>query len=156
MSEARIQRIRQVEKITDHQATVGQEAVAACQRQLDEQRARLTQLTDYLAEYAAGIGFAAGGRSQVFALQNYRAFMGKIEQTIAHQHQVVAQLEQDLAARQQEWAALRSQHRSVEKLRGRVEQTHHQGQERLAQRENDAHALTRYRSPLDPRHDHSG
>ena len=77
MSEARIQRIRQVEKITEHQATVGQEAVASCQKQLDEQRARLTQLTDYLAEYAAGIGFAAGGRSQVFALQNYRAFMGK-------------------------------------------------------------------------------
>ena len=150
MSQARIERIRQVEKITDQRATLGHEAVVACQQQLDDQRARLAQLTDYLAEYAAGIGFAPGGRSQVFALQNYRAFMGKIEQTIAHQQQVVAQLERDLAARQQEWAALRSQHRSVEKLRGRVEQTHHQGQERLDQRENDAHAQTRYRSPLAP------
>ncbi|WP_407276197.1 flagellar export protein FliJ [Halothiobacillus sp. DCM-1] len=149
MSQARIARIRQVEKITDQRATLGQEAVAACQRQLDEQRARLTQLTDYLAEYAAGIGFAPGGRSQVFALQNYRAFMEKIEQTIAHQQQVVSQLEGELVARQQEWREWRSQHRSVEKLRGRVEQHDQRDQERRAQQENDAHALAHYRNPLD-------
>ncbi len=150
MSQARIERIRQVEKITDQRATLGHEAVVACQQQLDDQRARLAQLTDYLAEYAAGIGFAPGGRSQVFALQNYRAFMGKIEQTIAQQQQVVAQLEQTLAARQQEWAALRSQHRSVEKLRGRVTQQNQHDQERRAQQENDAHALSHYRNPLAP------
>lgn len=150
MSDARIERIRRVEKITDQRAALGQEVVTACQQRLDDQRARLTQLTEYLAEYAAGIGFAPGGRSQVFALQNYRAFMGKIEQTIAHQQQVVTQLEVELAARQQEWAELRSQHRSVEKLRGRVEHHQQQGQERRAQQENDAHALTRYRSPLEP------
>ena len=149
MSQARIERIRQVEKITDQRATLGHEAVVACQQQLDDQRARLAQLTDYLAEYAAGIGFAPGGRSQVFALQNYRAFMGKIEQTIAHQQQVVAQLERDLAARQQEWAALRSQHRSVEKLRGRFENERDRMQNKQEQAANDAHAAQHRHNPLD-------
>ncbi len=78
MNQQRIERVKAVEKITERSANIAKESQLHCQQRLDEQQARLQQLTDYLQEYAAGIGFAAGGKSKAFALQNYRAFMGRI------------------------------------------------------------------------------
>ncbi|OYY54447.1 MAG: hypothetical protein B7Y53_06105 [Halothiobacillus sp. 28-55-5] len=98
MNQSRINRVKGVEKITENGAMLAKESVQNCQQRLDEQQARLVQLSDYLQEYAAGLGFATGGSSQAFALQNYRAFMGKIEQTIAHQKTVVAQIQAELIA----------------------------------------------------------
>lgn len=121
MNQQRINRIKGVEKVTEQGATLAKESVTQCQKKLEEQLERLNQLTQYFDEYAAGIGFATGGRAQVFALQNYRAFMEKIEQTIAHQKTVCGQLESELIAHQRTAAEANSQHRSVEKLRGRFE-----------------------------------
>ena len=101
MNQKRIDRVKGVEKITERGANIAKDALLQCQRRLDEQQARLQQLTEYLQEYAAGIGFAPGGEAKAFALQNYRAFMSKIEQTIDHQKGVVAQAEAELLAYKQ-------------------------------------------------------
>jgi flagellar FliJ protein len=148
MNQPRINRVKGVEKITEHGAMLAKESVQNCQHRLDEQQARLVQLSDYLQEYAAGLGFATGGSSQAFALQNYRAFMGKIEQTIAHQKTVVAQIEAELIACQSAAAEANSQHRSVEKLRGRFEAAHLRAQDKQDQNVNDAHAAQRQANPL--------
>lgn len=148
MNQQRINRVKGVEKITEHGAALAKEAVMQCQKNLDEQQARLQQLTQYFDEYAAGIGFAAGGRAQAFALQNYRAFMERIEQTIAHQKSVCAQLETELATHQRAAAEANSQHRSVEKLRGRFETERDRLNDKLEQRTNDAHAAQHHRGPL--------
>jgi len=149
VNQKRIERVKGVEKITERGANIAKESLLQCQQRLDEQQARLQQLTDYLQEYAAGIGFASGGEAKAFALQNYRAFMGKIEQTIDHQKGVVAQLEVDLLACQQAAAAASSQHRSVEKLRGRFETERNRMQHRQEQAANDAHAARHRHNPLD-------
>lgn len=148
MNQARINRIKGVEKITEHGAALAKEAVQRCQNELAQQQERLQQLVQYFDEYAAGIGFATGGRAQAFALQNYRAFMERIEQTIAHQKTVCAQLEAELAAHRQAAAEANSQHRSVEKLRGRFETARDHQNDKLEQRTNDAHAAQHHRGPL--------
>jgi flagellar FliJ protein len=148
MNQSRINRVKGVEKITENGAMLAKESVLMCQQRLDEQQARLVQLSDYLQEYAAGLGFATGGSSQAFALQNYRAFMGKIEQTIAHQKTVVAQIQAELIACQNAAAEANSQHRSVEKLRGRFEAERNRDQDKQEQIINDAHALMRQHNPL--------
>lgn len=140
MNQQRIERVKGVEKITGHGASLAKEAMLQCQQRLDEQQARLQQLTEYLQEYAAGIGFASGGQAKAFALQNYRAFMGRIEQTVAHQQEIVTQLEVELANHQQAVADANSQHRSVEKLRGRFEQERSRVDNKQEQAANDAHA----------------
>jgi flagellar FliJ protein len=148
MNQSRINRVKGVEKITENSAMLAKESVLMCQQRLDEQQARLAQLSGYLAEYAAGLGFATGGSSQAFALQNYRAFMGKIEQTIAHQKNVVAQIQAELIACQNAAAEANSQHRSVEKLRGRFEAERDRAQDKHEQSVNDAHAAQRQHNPL--------
>ncbi|MHB1228795.1 MAG: flagellar export protein FliJ [Halothiobacillus sp.] len=148
MNQQRIDRVKGVEKITEHGAALAKDAVVHCQQRLDEQHARLQQLSDYLQEYAAGLGFAAGGSSQAFALQNYRAFMGKIEQTIEHQKTVVAQIEAELSACQNTAAEANSQHRSVGKLRGRFEVERNRIQGKQEQGVNDAHAAQLRQNPL--------
>jgi flagellar FliJ protein len=148
MNQSRINRVKGVEKITENGAMLAKESVLMCQQRLDEQQARLVQLSDYLQEYAAGLGFATGGSSQAFALQNYRAFMGKIEQTIAHQKTVVAQIQAELIACQNAAAEANSQHRSVEKLRGRFEAERNRDQDKQEQIINDTHALMRQHNPL--------
>lgn len=148
MNQKRIDRVKGVEQITERSATIAREALLQCQQRLDEQQARLTQLTDYLQEYAAGIGFATGGQAKAFALQNYRAFMGKIEQTIDHQKGVVARLEAELEACRKAAAEASSQHRSVEKLRGRFEKERDRVQNKQEQAVNDAHAALHHRDHL--------
>lgn len=148
MNQERINRVKGVEKITEHGATLAKETVLRCQKDLEEQQARLLQLTQYFDEYAAGIGFATGGRAQAFALQNYRSFMARIEQTIAHQKNVCVQLEAELATHQRAAAEANSQHRSVEKLRGRFETERDRLSDKLEQRTNDAHAAHHHRDPL--------
>ncbi|MGC8697832.1 MAG: flagellar export protein FliJ [Halothiobacillus sp.] len=148
MNQSRINRVKGVEKIIENGAILAKESVLMCQQRLDEQQARLVQLSDYLQEYAAGLGFATGGTSQAFALQNYRAFMGKIEQTIVHQKTVVAQIQAELIACQHAAAEANSQHRSVEKLRGRFEAERNRAQDKQEQSVNDAHAALRQHNPL--------
>lgn len=149
MNQKRIDRVKGVEKITERGANIAKDALLQCQRRLDEQQARLQQLTEYLQEYAAGIGFAPGGEAKAFALQNYRAFMSKIEQTIDHQKGVVAQAEAELLAYKQAAAEASSQHRSVEKLRGRFENERDRMQNKQEQAANDAHAAQHRHNPLD-------
>jgi flagellar FliJ protein len=149
VNQQRIERVKGVEKITERGANIAKESLLQCQRRLDEQQARLQQLTDYLQEYAAGIGFASGGQAKAFALQNYRAFMARIEQTIAHQKEVVAQVEAELLACKQAAAEASSQHRSVEKLRGRFENERNRMQNKQEQAVNDAHAAQHRHNPLD-------
>lgn len=149
MNQQRIERVKGVEKITERGANIAKEAMIQCQRRLDEQQARLQQLTDYLQEYAAGIGFASGGEAKAFALQNYRAFMSKIEQTISHQKEVVAQVEAELLRHKQAAADANSQHRSVEKLRGRFETERNRMLDKQEQAVSDAHAAQHRHNPLD-------
>ncbi|MBD3816777.1 MAG: flagellar FliJ family protein, partial [Halothiobacillus sp.] len=92
---------------------------------------------------------ASGGQAKAFALQNYRAFMARIEQTIAHQKEVVAQVEAELLACKQAAAEASSQHRSVEKLRGRFENERNRMQNKQEQAVNDAHAAQHRHNPLD-------
>jgi len=149
VNQNRIERVKGVERITERGANIAKETLLQCQQRLDEQQARLQQLTDYLQEYAAGIGFASGGEAKAFALQNYRAFMSKIEQTIDHQKGVVAQLEEELQACQKVAAEANSQHRSVGKLRGRFENERDRMQNKQEQAVNDAHAAQHRHNPLD-------
>lgn len=149
MNQKRIERVKGVERITERGANIAKESLLQCQRRLEEQQARLQQLTDYLQEYAAGIGFASGGQAKAFALQNYRAFMGRIEETIAHQKEIVAQLETELEGHRQAVAEASSQHRSVEKLRGRFENERNRMLGKQEQAVNDAHAAQHRHNPLD-------
>lgn len=140
MNRKRVERIAGVERVTDRASNLANEAVMHCQQRLDEQRQRLDLLTNYLSEYAETIGFSPGGQARVFALQNYRAFMARIEQTIEQQRLVVAEVEEELVTRQQEAQEANTRHRAVEKLHGRFENRLAHEESRQEQRMMDGHA----------------
>lgn len=140
MNQKRIDRMQRVESVTGRVSDMAVDAVSRCQQRLDEQRQRLTQLNDYLTEYAAGLGFAEGGQARAFALQNYRAFMARIEQTVDHQRQVVEAIETELAGLQEEAREASTRHRAVGKLRGRFQHQLAAEEDKRDQRVMDAHA----------------
>jgi len=143
MNQKRVDRMERVESVTGRVDDMAKDAVRQCEARLEEQRLRLSQLNDYLSEYAAGLGFAQGGQARAFALQNYRAFMARIEQTVDHQRQVVETIESELASLMAEARETSTRHRAVGKLRDRFQ---HQldGEERKRdQRVSDAQAANR-------------
>jgi len=144
MNQKRIDRMGRVESVTGQVSDMAVDAVNHCQQRLDEQRQRLTQLNDYLTEYAAGLGFAQGGQARAFALQNYRAFMARIEETVDHQRQVVEAIETELAGLQEEAREASTRHRAVGKLRGRFQQQFASQEDKREQRVMDAHAANRH------------
>ncbi|MBN2872300.1 MAG: flagellar export protein FliJ [Halothiobacillaceae bacterium] len=129
-------------RVMGHQADLASRQRREAQRELDAQRQRLADLEGYFREYTSNIGFAAQGRNRAFALQNYRQFMGRIEETIEHQRRVVDELEQKLAQRATEAREARTRTESVDRLSQRYRDSINRREERGEQRVMDQHGAS--------------
>ncbi|MGC9456696.1 MAG: flagellar export protein FliJ [Halothiobacillaceae bacterium] len=139
----REKRIEQLGRIARHQSDSVLAEVKACEQRLAEQRGRFDQLSNYMEEYARNLEFAQGGKAGAFAIQNYRAFMAKIEAAVEQQRQNVDMVERELEMLRERFKEANIHARSVEKLHGRVLDEARNQQEKREQRELDAHATQR-------------
>ncbi|MDG4866714.1 flagellar export protein FliJ [Guyparkeria sp. 1SP6A2] len=103
-------------RVMGHQADLARRRRREAQQQLDQQRQRLADLEGYFNEYTNNLSFAAEGRNRAFALQNYRQFMARIEETIEHQRKVVSDLEKTLDQRAGEARDANARNESVDRL----------------------------------------
>lgn len=142
----REKRIAQLGKLARHKTDMANAELRACEQRLAEQQGRLDQLVGYMEEYARNLSFAEGGAAGAFAIQNYRAFMAKIETAVAQQREQVRRIEEELQDLREKFREASTHSRSVEKLHGRVKAEAQQEQDQREQREMDAHATQRVMS----------
>lgn len=126
-------------RVMGHQADLASRRRREAQRELDGQRQRLADLEGYFTEYTNNLGFAAEGRNRAFALQNYRQFMARIEETIEHQRKVVQDLEEQLNKRSNDAREARVRNESVDRLSQRYRDSIRRRADRAEQQVMDQH-----------------
>lgn len=138
----RLKSLSNAGRVMGHQADLANRQRREAQRELDAQRQQLADLEGYFREYTNNISFAAEGRNRAFALQNYREFMARIEETIEHQRRVVEELEQKLAQRANDAREARVRNESVERLSERYRDSIRGRNERSEQQVMDQHGAS--------------
>jgi len=129
----KVKTLGNVSRLTERRVEEAKSLHREVERQLSISQSQLQELERYFSEYTQSIGFVAQGRNRAFALQNYRHFMHRIEQTIEQQRNVVAQLKRRLEEQAQKVREANVQHRSVNKLTARYEHRIKQDDERQEQ-----------------------
>ncbi len=116
-------------------------SMSEARARLDEQRQRLELLQGYQREYAARLSFNPGGSAFVASLQNYRAFMARIEEAVRQQRQLVEHLEEDHARLTLAWQEQHTRVRGLQKVEAELLARIGQRQARTDQQAQDAFAL---------------
>ncbi|MFP4251038.1 MAG: flagellar export protein FliJ [Guyparkeria sp.] len=130
-------------RVMGHQADLASRRRREAQRELDAQRQRLADLEGYFTEYTNNLGFAAEGRNRAFALQNYRQFMARIEETIEHQRKVVHDLEERLNKRANDAREAHARNESVDRLSQRYRDSIRRRADRAEQQVMDQHGAAK-------------
>ncbi|MEW6764469.1 MAG: flagellar export protein FliJ [Pseudomonadota bacterium] len=136
----RQQRLERLGEFARQEEDKAARRMAEARARLDEQQQRLSMLEDYQREYAARLSFNTGASSGVFALQNYRAFMARIEEAVIQQRQVVERMEQEHAKLAQAWNEQRTRSRGLHKVEEKLAATIARDQNSRDQRVQDEFA----------------
>jgi len=138
------QRQQRLERLIDFARQEEDRAVrrmTEARTRLEEQQQRLQLLENYQREYAARLSFNPGGSAGVFALQNYRAFMARIDEAVRQQRQVVERLAREHVQLAQAWNEQRTRTRGLQKVEEKLAANIAQGLARRDQRIQDEFAL---------------
>jgi len=139
----RSERMRPVRKIADDKAEAAAKAYAALQQRLQEQQARLQQLEEFRAQYQEQRIRSGAAGIDGFRLRDYNAFVGRIDAAIRQQQHEVEQLSAAVEQKRQQWLALLSKAKAIDKVVQRYAEAERQEVQRREQQQNDAMALRR-------------
>ncbi|TQV65373.1 MAG: flagellar export protein FliJ [Halothiobacillaceae bacterium] len=137
----RHQRLERVSDFARQEEDKAARRMAEARARLDEQEQRLNLLEDYQREYAARLSFNTGASGGIFALQNYRAFMARIDEAVGQQRQVVERLRQEHDQRVRHWNEQRTRTRGLQKVEEKLSNQIAQDQNRRDQRVQDEFAV---------------
>lgn len=101
---------------------------------------KLELLLRYRQDYQGRYEQSAKNGLHQTGLQNYRAFLLKLDQAIAQQHKALTQAKQQIEAGQQGWNEQRRQLKSFETLSRRRDQADSRRAAKAEQRAQDEHA----------------
>lgn len=108
------------------------EATGASQRRLDEQLARLGELSAYRHNYSRD---ASSSRATSAAqLKDYQSFLDRLDQAVAAQRQIIRECEQTLERHRRHWQVKKSRLDSLEKVRERYLKDEARAEDRRVQR----------------------
>lgn len=99
---------------------------------------RLQELIHYREEYTRQ--FAAGGSLGTARLQDYRIFLGRLNQAVEQQQVLVERAKQDCAAQRARWMELQTRVQALDKVVSRYRDSERGDQDRREQKESDQHA----------------
>ncbi len=136
----RLKRVGVIEQHASMEEEAAARAMAELERRLVEQQGRLDQLRSFMEDYSRNVSLNTGGSAGVFALQNYRAFMNRIEIAIDQQASAVDGLMRQYEQARRLWQEKRTHARAIDKLRTRIEIEQTRQQERVEQHETDEFA----------------
>ena len=129
----------QEEKVEDALNTV-----AICQQTLSQAAEQRETLEQYRIDYEQQFRDQAKIGIRPTHLHNYQAFLSKLNRAIDQQDKIVAQLERQLAQKQQEWIEEKNQLKAYETLQERKDKAEQDKENRQEQKASDEYGAKKF------------
>jgi flagellar FliJ protein len=134
----RLQSIAELAKNEEDQAL---QILAASQQEHSQAQQQLEQLTQFLKEYQGRfVEWGTQGGVSVARMQDYQSFMGRLNEAMVAQQQVVEQAEKDVQEKRREWLEKRVNTQALEKVVSRYQDEEQQQENMKEQRDSDEYA----------------
>ena len=138
-------RLKPVRRIAENRERDAAKRLGDAQRILQDQESKLEQLRLFQKEYQQRFEAAARSGMSGTKLQDYQAFMGKLQQAIGQQESVVEASRQHRGLQKAEWQEKFTRTQAISKVIERHRKEEIQNQERKDQKDSDERALQRGR-----------
>jgi len=110
------------------------------QQYLETQRTKLEELRAYRDQYAQSFESTGGAGLDAIRVQEYRAFLGRLNEAIQQQEAVVEQCAVRHDQARQQWMTTRSHSQAIDKVLERYRHAERKQQDRKEQQEHDERA----------------
>jgi flagellar FliJ protein len=114
--------------------------MGAAQRSLGAAESRLQELQKYHADYVQGFERSARAGGNALALRDFQQFLGRLEDAIRQQQQIVAQARQSVAGSTSQWQTAAQRVKAVDSVVGKWQGEERRHETRLEQKEFDERA----------------
>jgi flagellar protein FliJ len=114
--------------------------MGAAQRSLGAAESRLQELQQYHADYVQGFERSARAGGNALALRDFQQFLGRLEDAIRQQEQIVAQARQSVAGSTTQWQTAAQRVKAVDSVVGKWQGEERRHESRLEQKEFDERA----------------
>jgi len=139
----RAQRMEMVQQVVDDQERRRAETLAASERQVRESERKLAELEAYLDSYSRDFKARLGAGMNVQGMRDYQAFLGKLNEAIRQQTQIVFRVRTQRDAEQKNWQGAAQRAESV----GRLVQRWQADEQRVVDKRDQAEADERAQRP---------
>lgn len=136
----RSERMVPVQKVLDGAERDRARDMGAAQRNLGAAETRLQELQQYHMDYVRGFQQTARAGRNVMALRDFQSFLGRLEEAIRQQEQIVAQARQGVAGSTQLWRSAARKVKAVETVVDRWQVDEQRQENRREQKETDERA----------------
>lgn len=133
----RSKRMNPLVHVAEHREQAAARRLGQVQQRLQQHQARLRELMGYRDEYNLKFQQTCSVGVDVKQLQEYRLFLGRLNDAIAQQHRVVASAERDVEHARTAWLGTRTRSQALEKVRERFVAAERQEAERREQADLD-------------------
>jgi flagellar FliJ protein len=141
----RVKRLQSIAELAKKDEDQALQLLAASQQEYTQAQQQWEQLSQFLKEYQGRfVEWGAEGAVSVARIQDYQAFMGRLNEAMVVQQHVVDQTEQDVQQKRQEWLAKRVNTQALEKVVSRYQDEEKRQENSKEQRDNDEYASRSY------------
>jgi flagellar protein FliJ len=111
--------------------------MGAAQRGLSAAEARLRELQQYHADYMQNFKRSAQAGGNAMTLRDYKQFLGRLEEAVRQQEQIVAQAQQGVAGSTRSWQSAARRVKAVDTVVDKWQGEERRRDDRQEQRESD-------------------
>ena len=132
-------RFKPVQRVAQSREQKAARELGNSQRRAKDQEGRLEELKDYHQEYLERFQNAARSGISASQLQEYRAFISKLELAIREQERIVSSSHDECSSRKQVWQQKHTRTEALGKVMGRFQSEERKDSDNREQRETDDH-----------------
>jgi flagellar FliJ protein len=136
----RSERLAPVQRVLNGNERERARDMGAAQQGLTAAQSRLQELQQYHADYVNGFQKTAMAGRNALALRDFQLFLGRLEDAIRQQEQIVAQARQGVAGSTRQWQSAAQRVKAVETVVDKWQGDERRSAGRLEQKEIDERA----------------
>jgi flagellar protein FliJ len=133
----RAQRLEMVQNVVEDQERRRAEALAASERRVTESETKLAELENYHASYVRGFAVRAGSGIDANLARDYQAFLGRLEEALRQQTQIVTRARAQRDGERQTWQGAAQRAEAVGQMVKRFQSEEARAIDRREQQESD-------------------
>lgn len=130
-------RLKPVQRVAESREQKAARHMGLSRKTLQVEEVKLTQLKQYHQEYLQKFEVASRQGISATQLQEYRAFLSKLDEAIGQQERVVAASQMDHSTNKSNWRKKHTRTQALSKAVNRIQQQEQATAERNEQKESD-------------------